>query len=101
MPVRLHSETFKHAKQDNCSKAKWLGWKQLHTKEGREVRSSTLSLTSACCQGLESCVVLKAAETGTTEASVRYRPLYQTGVRLKGPFLQQHVSMIAISTHIN
>lgn len=43
--------------------------------------------------------MLKAAKTGATEAAVRYRLLYQTGVRLKGPFLQDHLGMARISTH--
>lgn len=101
MPVRLHSEMLKNAKQVNLSKAKGLGWKELHTQKGREVLSTRLSLTSGCYQGLESCGMLKAAETGATEASMRYRPPYQPGVRLKGPFLQQHLSMTRISTYVN
>lgn len=101
MPIRLHFETLKNAKQVNLSKTKGLRWNSYtQTKKTcREAHITRLSLTPVCYQGLESCGMLKAAETGATEAAVRYRPAYQTEVRLKGPYLQDHLGMARISTH--
>lgn len=100
VPIRLHFEMLKNAKQVNLSKAKELGWNSYtQTKQKvREAQITRLSLTPVSYQG--SCSTLKAAETGATEAAVRCRPPYQTGVRLKGHFLWHHLSMTRISTHI-